>query len=201
MAARLTPLRPPSWEPPALLREADAMCRKARAALRAGQLQNAAEDAYGCVIRSVQSVAVSLAGEQPVTHGQIASVLDRLWPKYPRVPQLRMLDQRFEKASSKLHGTCFYERICEPVSIRAVLDAPRLARLILQNAVDFSSPPMPCQRWTSQNDYKNGVAFSANRPPGASRSPRGSNCRKRASSWLWRTATDLLWSDARPSQG
>jgi hypothetical protein len=79
--------------------------------LDAGRLRNAAEKAWGATKRATDAFILARTGEEPRTAGQTARGLRQLEREDQRVT--RLVGPYFTRASF-LHGSCFYDGMCEP---------------------------------------------------------------------------------------
>ena len=79
--------------------------------MQRGKLRNAAEKAWGATKRATDALILARTDEEPRTTGQTDRELRRLGRQDQRVQQL--VGPYFTRASF-LHGTCFYDGMCEP---------------------------------------------------------------------------------------
>ena len=80
--------------------------------LRQGKLRNAAEKAWGATKRATDALILARTGEEPRTVGQTTRQL-RILARQDQ--QARELVRLFGDRAHFLHGTCFYDGMCEPL--------------------------------------------------------------------------------------
>ena len=76
-----------------------------------GKLRNAAEKAWGATKRATDALILARTGEEPRTVGQTTRRLRILSRQDTRILPLV---PSFESRAHFLHGTCFYDGMCEP---------------------------------------------------------------------------------------
>ncbi len=76
-----------------------------------GKLRNAAEKAWGATKRATDALILARTGEEPRTVGQTTRQLRILARQDQRVQELVL---PFGHRAHFLHGTCFYDGMCEP---------------------------------------------------------------------------------------
>ena len=95
----------------AVFQDASVLYEDALEELDRGKLRNAAEKAWGATKRVTDALIMAYTGEEPRTVGQTTRWLRALSRQDSRItPMVR----RFESRAHFLHGTCFYDGMCEP---------------------------------------------------------------------------------------
>jgi len=95
----------------ALIQDAWALYADALEELERGKLRNGAEKAWGATKRAADALVLARSGEEPRTVGQTTRGLRLLSRQDRRIAPLVRL---FESRAHFLHGTCFYDGMCEP---------------------------------------------------------------------------------------
>ena len=94
-----------------IMADAWTLYRDAVEMLEQGRLRNAAEKAWGATNRATVALILERTGREPrssgITHRTIRGMRDES-------PALRDLATRYSQRMQDLHGTCFYDGICEP---------------------------------------------------------------------------------------
>ena len=90
----------------ARLVHAQAMGRMAQ-----GDIRDAAEKAWCAIKRATDALILARTGEEPRTSGQTMQGLRRLYREWEEYRRLREI---YAARQSILHGSCFYDGICEP---------------------------------------------------------------------------------------
>ena len=94
----------------AVFRDSWALFEDALEELERGKLRNAAEKAWGATKRATDALVLSRSGEEPRTVGQTTRSLRILGRQDTGIAPLVRL---FESRAHFLHGTCFYDGMCE----------------------------------------------------------------------------------------
>jgi hypothetical protein len=76
-------------------------------------LRNAAEKAWGATVRATDALILARTGVKPRAMSERRKKLGELIVKEPRIDEVKIWD-RFHSRSDVLHGSCFYEGVCEP---------------------------------------------------------------------------------------
>jgi len=95
----------------AIFHDSRALFADALEELARGKLRNAAEKAWGTTKRATDALILARTGEEPRTVGQTTRGLRFLAREDNRILPLVRL---FESRAHFLHGTCFYDGMCEP---------------------------------------------------------------------------------------
>ena len=95
----------------AIFQDSRALFADALEELDRGKLRNAAEKASGATKRATDALILARTGDEPRTVGQTTRGLRLLSRQDNRVSPLVRL---FESRAHFLHGTCFYDGMCEP---------------------------------------------------------------------------------------
>ena len=90
---------------------------QAVARLDAGDVRDAAEEAWCATKRATDALILALTGEEPVTTARTTDELDAL---ADRDPQARTLLGRYFSRLGQLHGACFYDARCNPQTERRI---------------------------------------------------------------------------------
>ena len=102
--------------------------------LSRSKLRNAAEKAWGATKRATDALILARTENEPRTVGQTTRGLRLLSRQDDRVSPLV---RRFESRAHFLHGTCFYDGMCEPP--RDVEDEVRETQDYIRDAERLSS--------------------------------------------------------------
>ena len=95
----------------AIFQDSRALLADALEELDRGKLRNAAEKAWGAAKRATDALILARTGNEPRTVGQTTRGLRLLSRQDNRTSPLV---RRFESRAHFLHGTCFYDGMCEP---------------------------------------------------------------------------------------
>ena len=79
--------------------------------LEQGNIRNAAEKAWGATKRATDALILARTGAEPRSSGKTSQGLRQLRHQDPDLETLRL---RYGARQSFLHGTAFYDGICEP---------------------------------------------------------------------------------------
>ena len=95
----------------AIFADARAVHGQALERLAQGDIRDAAEKAWCAIKRATDALILARTGEEPRTSGQTMQGLRRL---YREGEEYRRLREIYAARQSILHGSCFYDGICEP---------------------------------------------------------------------------------------
>ena len=111
--------------------DARAMHRSAMERLEAGDIRDAAEEAWCATKWATDALILARTGEEPRTTARTTNQLDNL---ADRESNLKPLVGRYYSRIGQLHGACFYDGICNDQTERRIRetsvyieDAARLA--------------------------------------------------------------------------
>ena len=79
--------------------------------LERGKLRNAAEKAWGATKRATDALVLARTGREPRSTGQTTRGIRALRGE---AAAFRFLADRYSVVAHILHGSCFYDGICEP---------------------------------------------------------------------------------------
>ena len=101
--------------------------------LAEGKIRNAAEKAWGATKRATDALILARTGEEPPTTARTSNGLDAL---ASRDNSIKPLVGRYYSRISQLHGSCFYDGVCNEETERRIrqtidyiVDAEALAEL------------------------------------------------------------------------
>ncbi len=101
--------------------------------LAEGKIRNAAEKAWGATKRATDALILARTGEDPPTTARTSNGLDAL---ASRDNSIKPLVGRYYSRISQLHGSCFYDGVCNEETERRIrqtidyiVDAEALAEL------------------------------------------------------------------------
>ena len=81
-----------------------------------GNLQNAAEKAWGATKRATDALVLARTGREPRTTRQTLLGIRQLFREHPEFQKLQL---QYGYRSQILHGSCFYDGICGPEDVMA----------------------------------------------------------------------------------
>ncbi len=102
----------------AIFADAQVLYADALEELDRGKLRNAAEKAWGATKRATDALVLARTGREPRSTGQTTRGI-RALVRQDQDPALRDLARRYSENAHVLHGTCFYDGICEPEELLA----------------------------------------------------------------------------------
>jgi hypothetical protein len=85
--------------------------------LALGDIRDAAEKAWGAAKRATDALILARTGEEPRTTARTSNELDGLARRDNRV---KILVGRYYSRISQLHGSCFYDGICNEETERRI---------------------------------------------------------------------------------
>jgi len=95
-----------------LVKDAEDMISKAMKEMET-DIRDAAEKAWAATVRATDALVLAKTGFKPKVMSERRTKLGELILKEPGIDEARIWD-RFHSRSDVLHGSCFYEGICEP---------------------------------------------------------------------------------------
>jgi hypothetical protein len=95
----------------AIFTDAHVLYADALEELDRGNLRNAAEKAWGATKRATDALVLARTGREPRSTGQTTRGIRAL---HRQDPALRDLSRRYSERAHVLHGSCFYDGICDP---------------------------------------------------------------------------------------
>lgn len=95
-----------------LMKDAEDMIAKAIKEMEV-DVRNAAEKAWAATVRATDALVLAKTGTKPKVMSERRRKLGELILKEPGIDEAKIWD-RFHSRSDVLHGSCFYEGICEP---------------------------------------------------------------------------------------
>jgi uncharacterized protein (UPF0332 family) len=96
--------------PEDLFKDAKSLYEMAVKELEAGNLRDAAEKAWGATVRATNGLVMVRTGEEPDTTSRTRIAIEREAERYSALDSLRL---RYLSRETSLHGSCFYDGICE----------------------------------------------------------------------------------------
>ena len=97
--------------------DARAVHNSALQRLALGDIRDAAEKAWGAAKRATDALILARTGEEPRTTARTSNELDGLARRDNRV---KILVGRYYSRISQLHGSCFYDGICNEETERRI---------------------------------------------------------------------------------
>lgn len=85
--------------------------------LAEGKIRNAAEKAWGATKRATDALILARTGEEPPTTARTSNGLDAL---ASRDNSIKPLVGRYYSRISQLHGSCFYDGVCNEETERRI---------------------------------------------------------------------------------
>ena len=111
-----------------LFRNAERLYKEALKDLRKGRFRKAAENAWAATVRATEALLVArgYSYEEVKWPSSRRRALDELAMRDPKVDELRMVE-RYGSRETFLHGSCFYEGMCEPLerNVRRIEETKR----------------------------------------------------------------------------